>query len=656
MKKINKIFKIEMAKQLKMFSVSLMLLCFFCLESCEKTFLDVVPDNVVTIDKAFNLRNEAEKYLFTCYAYLPKNGDALYNIGFLAGNETWISPNDASLNSYAFDIARGLQRTSNPYMDAWEGRYQGAGPGDLYPMYDGIRHCNIFIENMEDPSNVPDINEAERLRWIAEAKFLKAYYHYYLMRMYGPIPIIRNVIPVDAPENELQLAREPVDVGVDYLASLLDEAATNLPPQIFDTQDELGRVTRQVALGIKGELLLMAASPLFNGNTDLAGYTNKDGTPLFNTTYDATKWQRAKDAIKAAIDVAEANGHKIYYKNDFTFDVSETTKTKVSVRQAICEPFNEEVIWSNTNSTTYWLQRICMMPLADNVAAREARMIFSPTIGSASKFYTKNGVPIEEDKTLNFSDITQLREAGAEDAINIEQGYRTSILNFDREPRFYADLGFDGAIFYKRDSNADETKFHIESKFKDYAGSFDAFDFNISGYFIKKVVNWEYSFNENGTGSYKIYAWPELRLADLYLMYAEALNEVEGPTAEVLQYVDAIRDRAGLEGVATSWQNYSTSPNKYTTKDGMREIIHRERTIELAYEGKNFWDIRRWKKAVREFNNSIRGWNVFGSTEESYYRVLTLDQQTFVSPRDYFWPIYDRTLIQNPNLVQSPGW
>ncbi|WNH10616.1 RagB/SusD family nutrient uptake outer membrane protein [Thalassobellus suaedae] len=260
-------------------------------------------------------------------------------------------------------------------------------------------------------------------------------------------------------------------------------------------------------MGIKGELLLMAASPLFNGNSDMAGFTNNDGTVLFNTTYDESKWQRAADALKTAIDVAEANGHKIYYKNDFTFDVSQTSKTKINIRQAICEPFNDEVIWSNTNSRTYWLQRTCMMPLSNVVPAREARMIFSPTIGSASKFYTKNGVPIEEDKTLDFSDITKIREASPEDALNILEGYRTSILNFDREPRFYADLGFDGAIFYKQDSNADETKFHIESKFQDYAGSFDAFDFNISGYFIKKVVNWEYNFNSDGGGSYKEYAW-----------------------------------------------------------------------------------------------------------------------------------------------------
>lgn len=637
----------------KVFGITLII---FGLGSCEDTFLDVVPDNVVTIDQAFKLRNEAEKYLFTCYSYIPKNGDGIFNIAMLAGNETWIPPQDAAINSNAFDVARGLQRVTNPYMDAWEGRYQAAGPGDRYPLFDGIRHCNVFIDNMEDRNNVPDITEAERLRWIGEAKFLKAYYHYYLMRMYGPIPIIRESIAIDAPENEIQVSRDPIDESVDYLANLLDEAAVALPPQIVDRQNELGRITRATALGIKGELLLMAASPLFNGNSDMEGYVDYDGTPLFNTTYDETKWQKAAEALKSAIDVAEANGHLIFYKNDISFDISDETKTKLNIRQAITERYNDEILWSNPNSRSWQLQRLCMAPLANTVPHREARKVFSPTIRSASKFYTKNGVPIEEDKTLNYDDITVLREAGEEDRLNIQQGYRTSILNFDREPRFYASLGFDGAVWYKFDSGSDETRWHIEAKFKDYAGSFDAFDFNITGYYIKKLIDWEQTFSSNGGASYNDYAWPELRLADLYLMYAEALNEVSGPTGEVLQYVDAIRERAGLDGVMTSWQNFSVSPDKYTTKAGMREIIHRERTIELAYEGKNYWDIRRWKEGTNEFNNPVKGWNVFGSTESSYYQVLTLHQQRFISPRDYFWPINETTLIQNPNLVQSPGW
>jgi hypothetical protein len=654
MKTKNSIVNKSFQKLRKVFETLMVVLCLSGLESCDDNFLDVVPDNISTLEHAFKLRNEAEKYLFTCYAYIPKNGDGVYNIGMLAGDETWVAPNRAAITSYAFNIATGTQRRASPYMNAWEGNYQAAGPSDLYPIFDGIRHCNVFLENVEDRANVPDLTEGERLRWIAEAKFLKAYYHYYLMRMYGPIPVIRVNVPIDASEDQIQVSREPIDESVDYLVSLLDEASIGLPPQISDTQNELGRITRPITLGIKAELLLMAASPLFNGNADMAGFNTKSGKPFFNPVYDANKWKRAADAAKEAIDAAEANGHKIFYKDDVAFTISQTTKTKLDITQAVTERWNDEIIWSNPNSRTYELQRLCMMPLDATVSHSQARKVFSPTLESAMNFYTKNGVPIEEDKTLTFGDITELKEATAADKFNIKEGHRTSVINFNREPRFYADLGFDGAIFYKYASGSDETKYYIKAKYQDYAGSSDAFDFNVTGYYIKKLINWEQNFG--GGTLYKEYAWPELRLADLYLMYAEALNEVNGPTADVLKYVDAIRKRAGLNGVAVSWQNFSSNPSKFTTTDGMREIIHRERSIEMAFEGKNYWDIRRWKKATQEFNEAVKGWNIFGSTESNYYQIRTLNQQRFVSPRDYFWPIDETTLIQNPNLIQNPGW
>lgn len=595
---VNKSF----LKLKKAFGVSIIVLCLFGLESCENSFLDVVPDNITTLESAFKLRNEAKKYLYTCYAYIPKNGDGVFNIGMLAGDETWIPSNRAAITSYAFNIATGTQRKAETYMNAWEGNFQGGGPGDRYPIYDGIRHCNVFLENVEDRSKVPDLQEGERLRWIAEVKFLKAYYHYYLMRMYGPIPVVRVNIPVDASNDQIQVAREPIDSTVDYLVSLLDEASVALPPQITDRLNELGRVTKPVALGIKAELLLMAASPLFNGNADMIGLNAKDGTPLFNVIYDATKWRRAADAAKQAIDAAEANGHKIFYKNDVAFTISQTAKTKLNITQAVTQPWNDEVIWANPGSRTYELQRLCMMPLDATIAHTRARKVFSPTIESATNFYTKNGVPIEEDKTLTFGDITELKEATAADKFNIKEGYRTSILNFNREPRFYADLGFDGAIFYKSSSGADETKEVIRAKYQDYAGSADAFDFNVTGYYIKKLINWEQNFG--GGTMYKEYSWPEMRLADLYLVYAEALNEVDGrSTAEVLQYVDAIRTRAGLSGVVDSWTNFSNNPSKYTTKEGMREIIHRERSIEMAFEGKIIGISDDGKKQLRNLMN-----------------------------------------------------
>ncbi|WP_428741665.1 RagB/SusD family nutrient uptake outer membrane protein [Tenacibaculum sp.] len=644
-------------KSIKMMWMLLMALWFF--QSCSKDFLDVVPDDVATIDNAFKLRNEAEKYLFTCYSYLPKDGNVVYNIGMLSGDEIWI-PYQTSIYSDAFEIARGNQRITNPYMNVWDGTWSGGGPNDAYKLFVGIRHCNIFLKNLRDESKVPDIESSERRRWIGEVEFLKAYYHYYLLRMYGPIPITDKNIPIDAPEDEINVRRQPVDDCVTYISNLLDDAIEKLPEdnQLI-TQTEAGRATKTIALSVKTKVLLMAASPLFNGNSDFATLKNNDGTPLFNTTYDQNKWKLAADAALAAINSAEKNGKSLYVFPGTSFNLTPLTMTKLSIRQAVCERWNSEIIWANPNSTTWELQRLSMAPLAVSHNHNDARKILSPPLKIARTFYTKNGVPINEDKTLDFSDDKKLRTATHEERFNIKEGFTTAQINFDREPRFYADLCFDGGVWYKYDSPSqsdDGDVWYLQAKFGDPAGASHAFHKNVTGYFVKKLVDWNEVTYSTGGASYKEYPWPEIRLSDLYLMYAEALNEAEGPSATVYEYLDKIRERAGLQGVKESWANYSVNPSKPDTQVGLRDIIHQERLIELALEGKRFWDLRRWKKSADVLNEPITGWNIKGTDDYSYYQVRTVYQQTFVSPRDYFWPIPENAMIQNPNLVQNLGW
>ncbi|MBL4561941.1 MAG: RagB/SusD family nutrient uptake outer membrane protein, partial [Labilibaculum sp.] len=372
---------------------------------------------------------------------------------------------------------------------------------------------------------------------------------------------------------------------------------------------------------------------------------------------DETKWQKAADAALEAIQAAETAGNNLYEFTNKTFNLSDTTITQMSIRQAVCERWNSEIIWSNPNSTTNTLQQLCMVPLSLEDNHNYARKIMSPPLKIARMFYTKNGVPIDEDKILNFSNNTELRIAVASERFNIKEGYETARLNFDREPRFYADLSFDGGIWYKYDSpsNSDEGTYVVKAKYGDYAGSSHSMNYNETGYYIKKLVDWNMTMSSSGA-TYKDYPWPEIRLADLYLMYAEALNETSGPVSDVLIYLDRIRDRAGLKGVAESWTNYSTNPSKYQSKDGLREIIQRERLIELAFEGSRFWDLRRWKQSSEYLNEPITGWNVYGTDSESYYQVRTVYQQEFISPRDYLWPIEDSELLRNTKLVQNPGW
>ena len=647
-------------KRYKKTGMLAMVLCLFIIFPACKKYLDIVPDNVPTIDNAFTLRIEAEKYLFTCYSFLPKNGDPTLNMGMMAGDEIWTSLDERELTSYSWRAARGGQNAGDPYMNAWEGRYQGGGPGDRYGLYKAIRNCNIFIENVSDLSKVPDLRIDERERWLAEVKFLKGYYHFLLLRMYGPIPLVDQNIDISAPESEVRVKRMPFDECVTFVEKLFDEALPNLPQTIVDRSTELGRITKPIALAIKAKLLLTAASPLFNGNPDYANFKDKDGISLFNSTYDANKWFKAAEAAKAAIVAAEAAGFKMYEFPNTTFKLSDTTKRQLTIKGAVTERFNinTEHVWANPNSTTFDLQRYAMPRLTSAIVVGSARQQLAPPIKIAEMFYSSNGVPINEDKVLDFTNRYTLRTATKAERFYVKEGYTTARLNFDREPRFYADLGFDGGVWYKYDSptNSDEGTFVLEAKSTQVAGASNYGWYNETGYFVKKVVDWNMINGTNGA-TYRTYPWPELRLADLYLMYAEALNETLGsPTEEVHDYLNKIRTRAGLKSVRESWTNFSVNPTKFAAKEGMRQIIQQERLIEMAFEGSRYWDIRRWKRAAEMFNQNITGWSINQPTAAEYYRVRTIHAQSFVAPRDYLWPLRTYDLTVNPKLVQNPGW
>lgn len=632
------------------------------ISSCKK-YLDVVPDNVATLDHAFKLRNEAEKYLFTLYSYMPKSGDGWYNPAFVAGDEIWLPETSQDQWHPIFRIARGQQNKDAPLFDEWAGARKGNNANrDKYKIWIAIRHCNIFLENLRDVTKVPDISIAERERWIGEAEFLKAYYHYYMLRMYGPIPIVdKNIGVADGIEGSYT-RRMPVDSCVNFIANLLDSAYTKLPIRIADENNELGRITRTIALAVKAKLLVMAASPLFNGNTDYAGFQDKEGHALFNPTFDSKKWEKARDAALAAIQAAEANGNALYeYGPDF-LGLTDTTKLQLSIRNAVTTRWNREIVWGNSQS--YFVnENLCMPPTersqTGTVGANRGSLlgIWAAPIKIAKMFYTQNGVPIDEDKTLNFSDYEKLRASVSAERNYIEPGFQTARLNFDREPRFYADLGFDGGVWYMKDATTtgnDRNTFYLKAKNAEKAGFGHHVNWNETGYFPKKLVSWESSTNT--LISFKQYPWPEIRLADLYLLYAEALNEVEPASATAITYLDKIRKRAGLKGIVESWTNYSTNPGKYTTQAGLREIIHRERLIELAFEGQRFWDLRRWKKSFEELNKDITGWSILGKTADTYYKERVIFSQRFLSPRDYFWPIGNLDIRRNPFLVENPGW
>lgn len=619
-------------------------------------YLDVVPDNVATIEYAFRNRTAAEKYLFTCYSYLPSQGKPAVDPSILGSDEIWIHDQDASYSASlgafnTYNIKRGLQNISTPLCNFWDGGNSGSN------LYIGLRDCNIFLENIH---KVYDISVMERERWIAEVKFLKAYLHYYLFRMYGPIPLIRENLPISASINEVQVYREPVDTCVNYIVDLLNEAAETLPLEVYDFAEELGRITKPIALALKADILVLSASPLFNGNPTYSNMKDSRGIHLFSKDYDHEKWKLAMDACKDAIEAAEEANHRLYQFNDLRYPVSDETRVVMSNRNAYGVKWNEEIIWGIPENTISLSQGFTMPPFTfTHVQSAVGQPVFSAPIHIAELFYSRNGVPIEEDNMYDY-DNRYFTSQAKNQKYYINENFETANLNQYREPRFYSSLAFDGAVWFGNGrykdigtGTPDTESWIIRGKANEVCGKVSSIRYNTTGYYIKKYSNFETA----GTTEmiYMRMTYPVFRLADLYLLYAESRNEYIGPDEDVYKYIDLVRERAGLQGVVESWSDYSKFPDKPMTQSGLREIIRRERMIELAFEGKRFWDLRRWNIADEVLNRPIKAWNIQGTTTAEYYNVITLELMEF-STKEYFWPIRQHALRTNPNLIQNLYW
>ena len=633
-------------------------------------YIDVVPDNVATLDNAFALRNEAEKYLFTCYSYLPRHGSADYNPAFFGGDEL-IPGRDYANGINPHYLITGRQGISTVYMDFWGGynggqmqRNNEGGKG----AYDAIRDCNIFLENI---GRVPDMTEEERQRWIAEVEFLKAYYHFWLVKQYGPIIIVDKNLPIDAGIEEVKQFRNTLDECFDYIVGLFDKVIANeyLPNKITNEAEELGRVTRMIAKAVRCEVLINRASPLFNGNTFYTGMKDKRDIEIFNPNKSEDekrqRWIEARDACLDAIQFAEGLGHKLYYYIPGEYPgLSEETLAKLNIRMAVTDKWNTEVIWGDANS---WVgtqgKDLSLHSLPrdldpNKIKNTTQRNNYAVPIKIAEQFYSKNGVPITEDKTWNYIERYKLRQATENEKYLIKEGETTCQLNFDREIRYYASVGFDRGIWFGQGKTDDNTCYFVQGRFGEPAANSVQNSWNYTGLWPKKLVHFETVISEGTSGQTAVeYPFPIIRLSSLYLWYAEALNESgETDINKIFEYVDKVRERASLKGVEESWKAYSTNSDKLNTLTGRREIIQQERLIEFAFEGQRYWDMRRWLRAHTEFPKPLTGWNLKGETAEDYYNETTVDITPVFKIKNYFTPLSETEMKRNTNLLQNYGW
>ena len=169
--------------------------------------------------------------------------------------------------------------------------------------YIAIRKANIFLANI---ATTPMDEDAKQV-WIGEATFLRALYHFFLVRCFGPIPIVDYVMTPNMTFTDMQ--RDPINKCFDFIATECDKAAALLPAT--RNTSESGRATKAACLALKARALLYKASPLFNGNPEYTTYVRKDGVRLFpdaNSTY----WADAAAASLECINYCEQNGYALY--------------------------------------------------------------------------------------------------------------------------------------------------------------------------------------------------------------------------------------------------------------------------------------------------------------------------------------------------------
>ncbi|GHT52823.1 starch-binding protein [Bacteroidia bacterium] len=629
------------------------------LPSCSD-YLDVTPDNIPTVESAFADRFTAMQYLGSCYWALPRMGNFTTNPAWTGSME--MVSNKEWQNEPHMQVALGNNTATAAHYQYW------GGTGSSRSLYAGIQECNTFLDNIEQVTDLP-INE--RNREIAEAKTLKAYMHFWLLCQYGPICPLRETTSTSASVQGVKVYREKVDECFAYIIQLLDEVIDSeaLPIAIANKTSELGRFTHVAACALKAKVLVYWASPLFNGNTEYSDFLDHNGEHFFNQTEDPNRWTKAAEACRIAFEACDAGGVRLYQSSDYVtqMKISDTTRRVNVLRNSLTELWasNMEVIWGNTSGWVDYDMQIAAQAQVENGNSNVTGRLGVP-FSTVDLFYSNHGVPIEQDTAwLNsgrYANRFAVREGEDDHQYYIAKGQKTAEMNFEREPRFYASLGFDRGKWWGNTYtlHADENTPYLNNFWGRYSSYRALNNYNATGYFPKKLSPFVSHFNDPGYYEVQGYQAPDLRYSGLLLFYAEALNECtvgEGgtPDLKVYELIDSVRARAGLKGVVESWRDYSTIPAKPLTKAGMREIIQRERKIELALEGQDYWDSRRWKTARREQNRVVQGWNVKATDEGGYYTPTTVYIQRFVQ-RDYFFPIPESDLIKNPQLIQNPGY
>lgn len=597
-----------MTKNIKIRTLALLGLAL-CISSCKK-YLDQVPDDRITIEEVFRKKATSEQYLANVYSYIPDEANQWEGNGWLGTSDEVDVTFSGSRN---YDINVGNFNASNVHFDKWQG------------YYNGIRAATYFMNNIEKNEEIRQLNGQQLItQYHAEARFLRAFYYFMLMRQYGPVILLgdENISP-DATAGEMQFPRSSFDDCVDYVVSELDKAAEILPlvPQRNGQASDLefGRATKGMALSVKSRVLLYAASPQYNGNTEVASFRNAEGQPLISQTADPQKWRKAADAAKAVIDL----GIYSLYKDP-------AGNTLKSLEGIFFQAWNSEQIFVRKSNDLAGWDVHCTPRQGGGWCG------IAPTQEMIDSYYMSDGKLPGETSLYTETGFT---------TVNGVQVYN---MYMNREPRFYANVTYNNSIWQGGTMRAPAPITFFVSGPNGRNGH--PTDFSKTGYLVRKNVGPQTNIGSGGNGQRQARPLVLFRLAEIYLNYAEALNETSPGDPDILVYLNRIRERAGIP-------QYGAGANALpvpASQSEMREKIRGERKVELAYESHRWFDIRRWK-IVPQVMGDMHGMDVTKDGNDFYKRVVTSTPHLF-RPSYYWYPISQYELDRGRQLIQNPGW
>ena len=621
------------------------------LNSCGD-FLDKIPDDQKTMEMVWENQKEVEKYLYSVYSKLPDER-SFWNLCPWIGasdelNVTWERYLTASINV-------GSWNPSNIHYDPWSDYYQA------------IRASFVFENNVD---KCIELSSILKTQYKAEVKFLRGFYYWKLLQQYGPFVLIDKESDINDDWNKYP--RTPYDTCVEYICTMMDEAEAELPWTWKTNSIWLGKPDKMACKAVKSEVLLMAASPQWNGNTEYDPFKNQDDTPLVNTTYDENKWRKAAKAAKDVIDAAENNPslNVRLYKNHEA-NTHEAFNPFKSVRDVHLARWNCEVLWATTKGSARDLDKHATpRPGGFNglgVTQRQVDafyMINGRTIEDPASGYEETGFATEAHRHWIKEEVTEIQSGDS-------WGHRKGEWNMyaNREARFYAGVLYNGrpipqVATYDRNnysSNANKDGWGRVELYAYGTSGFQASDHSTTGYLMLKHVDFKSNPYREQYGEWHQHTY--IRLAQIYLNYIEALNEFDSQHADIKRYWDKIRERAGLPGI---FDTYSIRGDKQK----QLEYIIRERQVELCFESDRYFTTRRrWIAHLTDTDRledrrmfgdggAMYGMNIsvgdsFNSTD--FYQRTKFETRVFTK-KMYLFPISQFEMDRGRALVQNPWW